>query len=110
MLKLSCYVRGDDFSNVFIVKIDEDETVAALRKAIKEKKRPKFDDIPAKSLSLLWKASVHYNPNLEKDVEALGLVNGDSLQPLGILSDIFSSDLEKNNIHIIVNRPHSDEL
>ena len=99
-------MRGDDFSNVFIVKIDED---ADPRKAIKEEKRPKFDDIPADTLSL-WKVSVHYNPNFEKDVEALGLVNGDSLQPLGILSDIFSSGLEKNHVHIIVNQPHSGEL
>ena len=99
-------MRGDDFSNVFIVKIDEDETVADLREAIKEELG---SDVPAKSLSL-WKVSVQYNKNLQKDVEALGLVNGDSLQPLGILSDIFSSGLEKNHVHIIVNRPHSGEL
>ena len=38
MLKLFCYVRGDDHSHAFVVNIDEDETVADLRKAIKEKK------------------------------------------------------------------------
>ena len=38
VLQVSCYVRGDDCNNVFIVSINEDETVAALKDAIKEKK------------------------------------------------------------------------
>ena len=109
MLKLFCYVRGDDYSNTFIVNIDEDDTVADLKDAIKEKKKPKFDDIPADSCSL-WKASVQYNKNLEKDVEALGLVDDDLLHPFDTLSDIFSSDLEKKCVHIIIKRPLSGEL
>ena len=94
MLKLFCYVRGDDHSYAFVVNIDEDETVADLRKAIKEKKKPKFDDVPADSLSL-WKASVLINRDLKESVEALNLVDGDSLYSYEILSDIFSSGLEK---------------
>ena len=109
MLKLFCYVRGDNYSNTFIVNINEDETVADLRKAIKEKKRPQFDDVPADSLSL-WKASVLIDRDLKESVEALNLVEGDSLCVYETLSDIFSSGLEKRCVHIIINRPLSGEF
>ena len=109
MLTLFCYVRGDDYSNAFVVDIDEDKTVAHLRKAIKEERRPQFDDVPADSLSL-WKASVLINRDIKESVEALDLVDGDSLYPYEILSDIFSSGLEKRCVHIIINRPLSGEL
>ena len=109
MLKLFCYVCGDDYSNTFVVNIDEDDTVADLKDAIKEKKRPKFDDIPAGSL-FLWKASVLINRDLKESVEALNVVDDDSLYSYEILSDIFSSGLEKRCVHIIINRPHSGEL
>jgi hypothetical protein len=109
MLILVCYVRGDDWNQAFHIKIGKSEPVSALKKAIKEEKRPKFDEIPADSLSL-WKVSVQYSKTLEKDVEALNLVDDDLLQPLDTLSDIFSSDLEKKSVHIIINRPLSGEL
>ena len=109
MLRLLCYLRGDDRSNAFVVNIDEDEFVADLRKAIKERKSPKFNDIPANSLTL-WKASVPYSLNLKKEVEALNLVDDDSLHPPDILSEIFSSGLKSNSVHIIIDRPHSGEL
>ena len=109
MLKLFCYVRGDNDSNTFVVNIDEDETVADLRKAIKEEKRPQFDDVPADSLSL-WKASVLIDRDLKESVEALNLVNGDSLRFNETLSDIFSYGLEKNHVHIICGHPYSGEL
>ena len=109
MLKLFCYVLGEGCNNTFVVNIKEDETVADLKKAIKEKKSPKFNDILADSLTL-WKASVPYSLNLKKEVEALNLVDDDSLQRLRILSDIFSSGLDRSHVHIIVDRPRSGEL
>ena len=99
----------DDFCYTFIINIKEDETVSPLRNAIKEKKRPEFDDIPASSLSV-WKASVPVNRNLENCVEALNLVDDDALFSYEILSDIFSSDLKSKSVHIIIDRPHSGEL
>ncbi|KAF8802373.1 hypothetical protein BYT27DRAFT_7173144 [Phlegmacium glaucopus] len=104
MLSLLCYVSGDDSRRAFIVKIEEDETVAALKEYIKEKKRPKFDDIPADSLDL-WNKPVPSTRNLKKDVEALNLVDDDSLYPHEILSDVFPSELEKRTVHIIINCP-----
>src|ERR1700720_5055208 len=56
MLNLNCWVHGDEPQNVFPVKIARDETVGALKKAIKEEKKPLFDHIPADSLEL-WKVS-----------------------------------------------------
>jgi hypothetical protein len=57
-------------------------------------------------------SAVHYNQNLKEVVEALNLVNNnDSVQPVEILLDIFTSDLvEKKSVHIITDRPHSGEL
>lgn len=108
-MKLLCYVRGDNPRYTFIVNINEDKTVSELKDTIKEKKRPNFDDIPADSLSL-WKASVPINRDLKECVEALNLVDEDSLYSHEILSDIFSSGLEEKSVHIIVERPNSGEL
>jgi hypothetical protein len=41
---------------MFPVKIAPGESVGALKKAIKEEKRPAFDDMPADRLDL-WKVS-----------------------------------------------------
>ena len=71
--------------------------------------RLEFDGIPANSLSL-WKVSVHFNQNLKKEVGALNLDNGDSLQPLETLLDNFSSDLERKSVHIIFDRRYSGKL
>ena len=109
ILMLSCYVGGDDCGNTFTVNISEDENVNGLRKAIKWEKRPRFDDIPADSL-ILWKVSVDYNDNLKEEVEALNLNVADRLRPLRILSNIFSSGLDRDQVHIIVDRPQFGEL
>ena len=103
-------MRGDPKNCAFTVHSinhDEDKTVSNLRDAIKEVIRPKFDDIPANEL-VLWKNSVPINCDLKKTVEALNLNNDFFLQPLEILSNVFS-DLVKNNIHIIIDRRLSGE-
>src|ERR1700692_556695 len=97
-LKLICHVKGEPYKHTFEVKIGEEETVAALKKAIKEEKSPDFDHIPAGSL-VLWNAPVRFNRNLKEKVEALNLVDDDSLEPPEILSDLFPSGLEKMTVH-----------
>ncbi|KAF8810559.1 hypothetical protein BYT27DRAFT_7091564, partial [Phlegmacium glaucopus] len=107
-----CYVSGDDSHRTFIVKINEDETVGTLKEYIKEKKRPKFDDIPADLLDL-WNKPVSSNRDLKKNVEALNLVDDDSLCPHEILSNVFPSGLEKRTVHVIINlipKPQLPEL
>ena len=109
MFKLLCYVHGDDYQQAFEVKIGEEETIAALKKAIKEEKSPDFDHIPADSI-VVWNALILFNRDLKEKVEALNLVDDDSLQPPEILSDLFPSRLEKMTVHIIVDRPPPGEL
>jgi hypothetical protein len=53
-LELNCWVLGDDYNRTFPVKIANNETVAALKKAIKEEKKRAFLDVDADSLDL-WK-------------------------------------------------------
>jgi hypothetical protein len=109
MFNLLCYVRGDHYKHTFIVKIEEEEAVATLKEAIKMTKTPAFNYIPADSL-VIWNASVSFNRALKENVEALNLVDDDSLQPPEILSDLFPSGLEKKSVHSIVDRPPPGEL
>jgi hypothetical protein len=53
MLNINCWVLGDDPERVFSIKIAKSETIDVLKDAIKEKKKPVFDDIAADSLDLL---------------------------------------------------------
>jgi hypothetical protein len=109
MLRLFCYVRGDHYTQAFEVKIGKEESVAALKENIKEKAGQTFRDIDDKSL-VLWKASVTYNKNLKENVELLDLDYDKSLEPLDSLSDIFSSELEKKSIHVVIDRPPLSEF
>jgi hypothetical protein len=49
-------VLSDGPDRVFPVEIDQEKSVGALKDAIKDKKRPAFDDMPADRLDL-WKVS-----------------------------------------------------
>jgi Crinkler effector protein N-terminal domain len=109
MFKLLCYVRGDPYTQAFYVKIEEDEDVAALKKAIKAKASQTFRDFDYKSL-VIWKSFVTYDKNLKENVERLDLDYNKSLKPLDSLSDIFSSELEKKSVHVIVERPPPGEF
>jgi hypothetical protein len=53
-LELNCWVLGDDYNRTFPVKIANNETVGALKDAIKDKVKREFLDVDAKSLDL-WK-------------------------------------------------------
>ena len=101
-------MRGDNSRQTFIVEIAKAKSVFDLKHAIKERYRPRFNDILADSLDL-WKALVPINKDLKEKVEALNPKDGDSLDSREILSNIFS-DLEKKSVHIIIDRPHLGEL
>ena len=57
-LCLKCWVLGEKASRVFPVKIAGTESIGTLKKAIKEEKRPAFNQIPADVLDL-WQVRVH---------------------------------------------------
>ena len=56
VLRLNCWVLGDDSSRVFPVKIAAMESVGTLKKVIKDEKKPAFDHLTADSLDL-WMVS-----------------------------------------------------
>jgi hypothetical protein len=51
-LELNCLVLGDSRDNIFTVEIPRAKNVSALRKVIKEEKRPVLDHVPADALEL----------------------------------------------------------
>lgn len=109
MFRLFCYICEDDYNQVFPVEIEEDGDVATLKKRIKEEAGQTFHDVDAKLL-VLWNKPVPFNQSLKETVNALSLGDNDLLQALDILSDVLSSVLEKQTVHIIVDCPPSGEL
>jgi Crinkler effector protein N-terminal domain len=53
LLEINCLVHGEPRSHIFPVKIAGTESVGALKKAIKDEKKPAFDHVPADTL-VLW--------------------------------------------------------
>ncbi|EKM75545.1 hypothetical protein AGABI1DRAFT_109310 [Agaricus bisporus var. burnettii JB137-S8] len=103
LLSLFCYVRGESHKNVFLVKIEDGDTVDGLRKAIKTEKSPSFNDIDASSL-FLWKVSLPYSQNIKEDVER-HLVGKKPLDPVDDISDLFPLPLEKRTVYVVIDRP-----
>jgi hypothetical protein len=122
-LQLFCYVHGDDPDHVFEIKIGNEESVAALKDAIKEKKSQMFHDVDADSL-VLWKFSVPFDLNLKENVEKLRRIRAGlphvppqlndehilSLLPMRKLSDVFSEPPIAEHVHIIVKPPPSRSM
>jgi hypothetical protein len=107
-LDLNCLVLGHDASHIFPVEIAERKTVGALRDAIKDKKRPAFDHVPADTL-LLWKVSILVNQNLTKNISKLDFIDESSLLPVKRLSKVFSDQPEDEHLHIVVRVPPAGE-
>ncbi|KAF9424622.1 hypothetical protein BGZ76_003498 [Entomortierella beljakovae] len=99
-IKLFCILDGD--SSSFSVKVDPDDSIDELKVAIKEKKKPRFDDIASDELVLFHVAV----PDEGKHVN---LSNVEAPTPLIIgsaeISEVFGSTPAKKTIHVIVRRP-----
>jgi Crinkler effector protein N-terminal domain len=74
LLELNHLVLGEDHSHVFPVTILASKTVGALKKAIKNKKKPAFDHIPADAL-ILWSVSIPAEETLGEILSKLELVD-----------------------------------
>jgi hypothetical protein len=105
-LKLNCWVLGEDSTRIFPVKIDHNEDVGGLKKAIKEEKVA-FDRIDADSLEV-WNVSIPINEdtNVEAQVKNLRLHEKKSLWGLKKLLRIFR-DLDEETLHVVVKAPPS---
>ncbi|KAG5634558.1 hypothetical protein H0H81_001534 [Sphagnurus paluster] len=104
-LKLFCAVEAEDmaWNNIFPIEVDSRKTVGDLKDAIKEKKKPDFDHIPADKLAL-FKVSIPVDDNspdksLNVDVEPLK-----SLLPTKPLSQLFPR-ADESHLHLIIQVP-----
>ena len=80
-LNLNCLVLSHDASHIFPIEIAESKTVGMLKDAIKDKKRPALDHIPADTL-VLRKISIPVNRNLTENLSKLDFVDEGSLLPV----------------------------
>jgi hypothetical protein len=67
-------VKDDYYKHTFEVKIGKEESVAALKKAIKEEKSQAFREVDADPL-VLWNENIPLDEHLKETVEKLGLVD-----------------------------------
>jgi hypothetical protein len=100
-LQLNCWVFGDDDSQVFPIKIGNKESVGTLKKAIKEEKKPVLDHVTADSLTL-WKVSIPVGRRLQQNLANEDLTNETSLSSVDDLVDVFSDELHRKHLHIVV--------
>ncbi|KAF9081985.1 hypothetical protein BGX27_004680, partial [Mortierella sp. AM989] len=102
-IKLFCILDGD--SSAFPVKLDSDDTIGELKKAIKEEKKPRLDDIDADKLLL-------YQIAIPDEGTQVNLNNVDSPKPLlkatTEIAEVFGTAPPKKTIHVIVQRPYAD--
>ena len=118
-LCLNCWVLGEKADRVFTVEIADTKNVSALKDAIKEKKRPAFDHIPADVLDL-WQVRVHcfdasmstpelWQVDVPVDDSALRNVSLDGDNPLlsvKRLSGLFGElDPTEERVHIVIQCP-----
>jgi hypothetical protein len=115
--KLRCLVWPDDmpYEHIVLVKIDDDDTVADLKKLIKVEHAPMLDKVPARDL-VLWKCSgLPDGDNLERTLKTIQFDDSDVRsdvrlvrlnKALQTISQLFGDeDLSKEPIHILVEVP-----
>ena len=103
ILTINCWIQGDRYSCAFQVKIPRNESVDALRVAIKAT-NPKMKDINAHSL-ILYKVSIPFSPELAQDVARLGLDGLGLDNPFSKLSVAFDNELLDGYVHVVVQLP-----
>ena len=110
LLRLNCWVLGEDSARIFTVEIDRNKDVGALKKAIKEEKKRAFHDITTDSLQV-WKVSipVDEDTDLEAKVNDLRLREGKSLWALKGLHSIFTDLDNPDTLHVVVGAPPISE-
>ena len=104
LLKLNCFVQGDDLQSGFIVEIEKTKAVSNLKDLIKEKKASFLKDVDASHLDLFHVSLV------PKDGDVNTVFQNANIEPLDTflpLSQVFLWRVEDNlhldhSIHIVV--------
>jgi hypothetical protein len=117
-LKLMCLVWPDDQPDEHIVsvKIDDNDTVADLKKLIKDEYAPKLDKVAAPDL-VLWKCSgLPDDDNLEQNLKTLQFDGSDVVCLVRLASarqqisqHFENKNLSKEPIHVLVELPPLSE-
>jgi hypothetical protein len=95
LLKLNCWVLGEESTRIFSVEIDPDKNVGELKRAIKQKKKLALDPISADSLDVYnVSIPIDEDTNLEAEVKAERLKERKPMWPLRALRSTFTN-LEK---------------
>lgn len=94
-------MRRDHPNCIFPVKIAPTETVGALKKAIKEEKKPALDHLSADTLGL-WNVSISVDSALEKNLGSFDFALETLLLPTEELSTLFPKWPAKSQLHIVV--------
>jgi len=106
-LRLMCLVWPDDKPDEHIVEVEvnNDRTVAALKKLIKDEYAPRLDKIAAPDL-ILWKCSIPADDNLQETLNSIHFDAADTrlhrLPPASLLTKHFATGLSPETIHILV--------
>ena len=107
-LQLNCLVLGDNRRHVFLVEIEALDTVAALKKVIKDENKRAFGHLDACDL-VLWKVGELVDGTLEEKLldggRGLELELGLELDPLALLSEEFPSAPDVKRLHIVIKAP-----
>jgi len=101
VLELNCLVSDDEPSHIFTIEIANFKNVSALKKAIKDEKKHKFQHVDADNVTL-WKVSFPVNESLQENVG--NVIHENSLSPVDRLSTIFS-DVSDGCLHVVVRSP-----
>ncbi|KAG0041779.1 hypothetical protein BGZ83_001320 [Gryganskiella cystojenkinii] len=100
---LFCLVDGEPIP--FPVEIEPTKTIGSLKKAIKDEKTPRFDDVAADEL-ILWRVSIPVLPKKDrKEISLAAVPSKEELDETDEINDVFEQTLPKKTIHIIVQRP-----
>ena len=103
--ELNCFVLNDDATgDTFLIKIEVDKTVGALKEAIKEKKKHALQHVDADDL-IIWKVLIPVNKHFKDNLKKLDFDDGESLLSVEELSGVFSDYPAPKQLHIVVKAP-----
>jgi hypothetical protein len=104
--KLFCLVHGEPSNLSCSITVRNHKNVYGLKKLIKKKNEPEFNNFALRSLNL-WIVDIPFNsPNLgDSSVNIANVLQGREFLPPNKVGDIFTTQPNKDNIHIIVELP-----
>ena len=106
LLSVNCFILGDDLDpdRAFTVDILKTKNISVLKGLIKGERSVQLSDVDASDLEL-WKASFPADDLATTQPST----RGPKLGSLRLLSDIFPSKLNVNDVHVLVRVPGKGE-